>query len=150
MNQQSDRAKHKTVDSRRKVFRLERTDLVVPKSIYTADVLIKAAYMFLHQAYLHITEDETAWTIHFSAKEGGALDGIAQRFENDLLAQQVRRLVFQQTHSLREILMARAMSSSLVDQEDTLARLEKEQGQQAHAAGQFDSIMKDWFERNEK
>ena len=46
--------------------------------------------------------------------------------------------------------MARAMSSSLVDQEDTLARLEKEQGQQAHAAGQFDSIMKDWFERNEK
>lgn len=46
--------------------------------------------------------------------------------------------------------MARAMSSSLVDQEDTLARLEKEQGQQAQAAGQFDSIMKDWFERNEK
>lgn len=83
-------------------------------------------------------------------RRGGALAGITQRFENELLAQQVRRLVFQQTHSLREILMARAMSSSLVDQEDTLARLEKEQGQQAHAAGQFDSIMKDWFERNEK
>ena len=127
---------------------MERIDLVVPKSIYTSDVLIKAAYMFLHQAYLHITEDEATWTIHFSAKEGGTLDGIAQRFENELLAQQVHRLVFQQTHSLREILMARAMSSSFVDQEDPLARLER--GQQAHAAGQFDSIMKDWFERNEK
>lgn len=130
-------------------FFLERTELTVLKSICTADVLIKAAYMFLDQAYLHITEDETVWVIHFMAKEGQPLGTVPQRFENELLAQRARQLVFVQTHHVREILMARAMASSLVDQENPLSRLKMDPEQQEGIAQQLDDIMKDWFEQNE-
>lgn len=66
-------------------------------------------------------------------------------FENEMLAQAVRYQVYLQTHTIREILMARAMSSTI-----TGSNTELEKDELPDSIENLDSILMDWFEKNEK
>lgn len=124
--------------------------LRVPKSVYPAATLLKAAYQFLDQVYLHIEDAATEWLIYMETKSDVqvAADHLKGAFENELIAQAVRWNIYQQTHTVREILLARAMTSTMVDMEDPLAQIAADE--QDVSADELDGILTNWFESHAK
>ena len=96
----------------------------LPKSLHPSIAILKAAYMFLERAYVHIEETEDEWIVHLSPKRD--TDFLSEEFENEVIGQTLREQVYQRTKTLREILLARAMTSTMIDRQDSLQRLEKE------------------------
>lgn len=127
------------------MFDLEKQ---IPKALYSSTVVLKAAYAFLDRAYVHISDDETEWTLSIKYKESvTSKDIFLMEIENELIAQAVRERVFQQTKTIREMLMARAMTSTVIDTEDPIQKMQAEN--QDISDEELDSILKSWFERNE-
>lgn len=108
------------------------------KELYPKAALIKAAYHFTDAAYLHLDADETYYIVTIEAKEGHNLD--SRDFENEILAQIARYEVFQQTKDIREISLARALASSVVDTAG-------EPGPSDENDVDADKILKDWFQK---
>lgn len=121
----------------------------VIKSIYPAECVIKAAYAFLDKAYVHIDEDDKCWIVILEAKATQLISQreLQQKFENELIAQSVRLAVFKRTHTLREMLLARAVSSSLIDGEEMIEPIDTDE--QINQDEQLQHILKDWYEDNE-
>ena len=111
------------------------------KTIYTKEALIKAAYAFIDTVYIHLDTAEDYFIVSFEAKKETELpDDIREKFENELLAQTVRYSVQQRTKNIRELLIARAMSSSLTINGDV------DYDEIAEDVN-LDDILKDWFEK---
>ena len=134
----------------------------LPKSLHPSIAILKAAYMFLERAYVHIEETEEEWIVHLSPKcdtdsqpaefedslSAEFEDSLSAEFENEALAQTLREQVYQRTKTLREILLARAMTSTMIDRQDSLQQLEREDPD--ISPQELDDILTDWFERDEK
>ena len=69
-----------------------------------------------------------------------------EELKNELLAQMVRSYVSDQTKELRTLLMARAFSSSMIEQDDFQLDKKNESIEEEFTQ---DQILKDWFELNE-
>lgn len=111
------------------------------KDIYPTEALLKAAYSFIKKAYIHFSIDCQKIIVTFTAKSDEELpDTIALDFENALLAQTVRLQVYKQTHVIREVLMARAMSSTMTMDNDPVGLVEDN-----YLDDNIDNILKDWF-----
>ena len=67
-------------------------------------------------------------------------------FKNEILAQEVRRLVYKKTHPIRELLLARAMASSLVSEEDPVKQVRAEED--SISDEELATIMKDWYKQD--
>lgn len=106
---------------------------------------MKAAYHFIDKSYIHVDTCDDEYIIEITSKGNDSADNIALEFENELLAQAVRYQVYLQTHTIREILMARAMSSTI-----TGSNTELEKNELPDNIDNLDSILTDWFEKNEK
>ena len=117
----------------------------LPKSIHPPIAILKAAYLFLGRAYVHIEETEDEWMIHLSPKCD--TDCLAAEFENEVIAQTLREQVYQRTKTLREILLARAMTSTMIDRWDSLQQLAYEEAD--ISPQELDDILTDWFEHDE-
>ena len=124
-----------------------QTEAKVDKTLFLAQVVLKAAYAFLETDYIHIEEDEAHWIVQMSAKPGTIPENRTAEFENELLSQAVRFQVFRQTKSIREILLARAMTSTMVDQEDPIGKIQSEQDD--ISSDELEQILTDWFDKNE-
>ena len=104
------------------------------KELYPKVALIKAAYNFTDDNYFYVTIESKQSSGVVSEKE----------FVNEMLTQSVRHEVYQQTKNIRELLLARAMATSvivddaLIDEQDTGDSFEE------------NDILKDWFAANEK
>lgn len=119
----------------------------VNKTLFPPEVVLKAAYAFLETDYIHIGEDDSHWVIQMSPKAEVAPKNRTAEFENELLSQAVRFQVFKQTKSIREILLARAMTSTMVDQEDPIGKIQSEQDDISNE--ELKQILTDWFDKNE-
>lgn len=118
----------------------------LPKSLHPSIAILKSAYMFLERAYVHIEETEDEWVVHLSPKRD--MDFLSEEFENEAIAQTLREQVYQRTKTLREILLARAMTSTMIDRQDSLQQLEREEAD--ISPQELDDILTDWFEHDEK
>ncbi len=121
--------------------------LSVSKELYSSTSVLKAAYTFLGEAYFHISENGSCWDVGIEAKDSSRSSSLSADFENELIAQAVRERVFQQTKSIREMLVARAITSTMIDTEDTLLRIQEE-GQDI-SEDELDTILKSWFDQHE-
>ena len=119
----------------------------VPKEMYSSTAILKSAYSFLDRAYIHIADVDSNWVISFEPKELMA-DTLLLEFENELIAQSVRERVMQNTKAIRELLIARAVASSVVDEEDPVERMQEESYD--IPAEELESIMTNWFDIHEK
>ena len=117
----------------------------VKSAIYPKEAVMKAAYHFIDQCYIHIDLSDEEYLISLTPKKSGLPQNLAGEFENELLAQTVRYQVYQQTHTLREVLMARAMSSTITGIDTALDSTDL-----PDQVDNLESILKDWFERNEE
>lgn len=118
----------------------------VVKAMYRPEVVLKAAYQFLDRCYIHIGEDTDHWLVYLRCKEAGSSENLNEQFENELLLQAVRYVTYQQTKSLRELLLARALSTSLIDQEPPLERIEQEENS---GKDSLQEILQDWYALHE-
>ena len=113
------------------------------KELYSKVALIKAAYNFTDNAYVHLDADDCYFYVTVEAKTHDCLVS-EKEFINEMLTQSVRHEVYQQTKNIRELLLARAMATSvivddaLIDEHDTDNSFEE------------NDILQDWFAANEK
>ena len=114
-------------------------------ALYPKEAIMKAAYHFIDRCYVHVDICDEDYVVRITPKKGFQVDDIAGEFENELLAQAVRYYVYQQTHTIREILMARAMSSTISG-----GNYEADSVDLPDKVDDLESILMDWFEKNEK
>ncbi len=128
---------------------MNKLSFTVAKGLYLPQVILKASYAFIKDAYIHIDESPDAWVINFRLKSD-AYDSSAfiGEFENELISQAVRWNVYQQTHTIRELLMARAMSSTMIDDNDPIDRIAEPQTDIDQ--NELDTILTNWFDNHEK
>ena len=113
------------------------------KELYDREVLIKACYAFTDTAYLHLSADEKHYYVDIIPKNNDETADVLQKeFENELIFQQARKLVSQNTKSVREMIIARALASTIVNDEN-------EVNVETENAFSADNILKDWFDEYE-
>lgn len=109
------------------------------KSLYPKVVLIKSAYSFTDRAYIHLDEIDDYYTVDINFKDENEFD--CAEFENEMLCQAARYEVYKQTKDLRKLTVARALASTVVNDNIEEEILEEEID--------VDLVLKDWFEENE-
>lgn len=113
------------------------------KELYSKVALIKAAYNFTDRAYLHLDADKDYYYVTISAKTE-CTEPSRDEFENEILAQCARHEIYLQTKNIRELMLARAVATSVV-----APTADGEGESTVDTDFSEDEILKDWFEVNE-
>ena len=113
------------------------------KELYSKTALLKAAYNFTDIAYLHLDVDDKYYYVDIEQKSNKK-EIKEIEFENDILTQSVRHEVYLQTKNIRELMLARAVATSVVTSEE----YENEEFQEKEFTE--NEILKDWFSEDEK
>ena len=113
------------------------------KELYSKIAPIKEAYNITDRAYVHLDADKKYYYVSISAKD--EKEEISDdEFENEILAQSARHEIYLQTKSIRELMLARAVATSVVapkdEDESSNSEIEQEFSE--------DEILKDWFDTN--
>ena len=111
------------------------------KELYSKDVLMKAAYAFTDDVYVHLDCDNENYMVSVTSKLDESEENIFNKFENELIAQETRKIIAGQTKNIREMIVARALSSTMVHLNEENVKDEES----------FDAkeISKSWFDKNE-
>lgn len=83
------------------------------KDLYDRDVLLKTAYAFTDQVYLHLEQNNNNWIVLWEPKTGKSIT--EKEFENEMIFQKVRKVILNETADVRKIVLARAMASTVID-----------------------------------
>ena len=118
--------------------------LTINKSMHSRYALLKAAYHFTDEFYILLDQDETSYYIDISSKEGDLPDDIEGIFSNELLAQSTREVILEKTSSLRELILARAFASTIIDDKTTDEVTDNDFNDDNGEIGK--SLFKDWYE----
>lgn len=111
------------------------------KELYSKDVLMKAAYAFTDTVYMHLDCDNENYIVSVNSKSDELEESIFNKFENELIAQETRKIIAGQTKNIREMIVARALASTMVQlNEDNI-----KDDESFHA----EEISKSWFDENE-
>lgn len=111
------------------------------KELYSKSVLLKASFAFTDTAYIHLDADDEYYYVRVIPKDGNDLEENA--FINEMLCQAVRHEVYLQTKNIRELLLARAVSSSVLD---TAPNPQNEREMSLVEGSTEDEILRSWFD----
>ena len=114
------------------------------RKIYTKNVLLKTAFSFTDHAYLHLSQDLDSWIIQWTDKEGGKVSPL--EFENELIQQQIREGLLEQSADIRKILLARAFASTIIESPPA----HEEQKAEGGNSEEDSSILKGWFDQHDQ
>lgn len=120
--------------------------VLILKKIYPIESIMKAMCNFLNDIYIHISEDEEYWILSFKEKDSCRYDNITYLLENEILAETIRLNVYRKTKNIRSIIMARAMSSSFIDNNNDVVTSNISTSDDESL--KMNEILKDWFDRN--
>jgi len=112
------------------------------KEMYSKIALIKAAYNFSDIAYIHLDADEKYYYVTIESKSEDTVLS-ENEFINEMLTQSVRHEVYQQTKNIRELLLGRAMATSVIVEESII------EDEPISDVFSENEILKDWFDDNE-
>lgn len=117
------------------------------KEIYDKESLLKASYAFTDHFYLHLDATATHYIVHLEAKSDTFENEIDENsFVNEILAQIVRKIIRVETQTVRELLLARAFSSTVI----TRSPLDSASSSSALISdADLKDILSDWFEKYE-
>ena len=114
------------------------------KKIYPKTALIKAAYMFTDRAYIHLDADDDSFFVDLTMKDSSDTD-ISKEFENELISQSARYIIGKKTKTLREIMLARAVASSVMMNDNFSDDVYNDE-----EVADISGILTDWFDSHEK
>lgn len=109
------------------------------KELYSKIALLKAAYNYTDKAFVHLDSDDNFYIVEIEMKTS-TIPISEKEFINEMLVQSVRHEIYIQTKNIRELMLARALATTVVTQkgsEDALQKLEDPYTE--------DEILKDWF-----
>lgn len=109
------------------------------KELYSKEDLIKTSYRFIDDFYIHLDADENYYYVNIQAKEDKTLH--EEEFINEMLVQQTRNIVYKETNNIREMIYARAMASTLIQEEQEDIDQDEDN---------IDDILVDWFDKYEE
>ena len=129
----------------------------VNSKIYDKTCVMKTAYVFIDRCYVYIDIKENMFEIVLTNKKGKTYDlnEILGEFNNELLNQQLRKKISEDTKEIRQLVLARALYSSYVDIDDNLKSRENtdpvelmDNSNQTNNILEYDfyEIAKDWFD----
>lgn len=110
------------------------------KELYSKEALIKAAYNYIDDFYVHLDSDGEYFIVDVNSREHSEKCINEQEFINEMLIQETRRIVNDRTMNIREIMYSRAMASTVIDENNQESSGESENAEK---------ILVDWFEENE-
>lgn len=113
------------------------------KDLYSNDTIMRTAYHFIDDYYVFLELDGEYIVVRIIPKiEKEITDGIYVQiegeFRNELLNQEIRKLIRKDTKNVRELILARAMYSTYIEEPEDIEESESEY--------HVDDIAKDWFE----
>ena len=111
------------------------------KEIYSKEVILKASFAFTDSMYIHLDTDENHYLVELSSKTDIDTDLLYKQFENELIAQETRRIVAEKTKNIRELLVARSLSSTIINTDVETSET---------ADFKADDILTDWFDHNDE
>lgn len=116
----------------------------INSKFYSKEAVMKAAYTYIDKYYIHLDVDnkQEYYKIYLEAKQDSTTEPCEKEFENELLIQQIRSDVWEKTSSLRKMIYARALASTIIECPDYENNWSQGQTNE-------DSILKDWFDENE-
>lgn len=115
------------------------------RELYSKTALIKAAYNYLENAYIHLDMDEKYYYVFLKEKKED-IEIKEDDFMNEMLTQSMRHEVYLQTKNIRELLYARSLATSvIVDDENEI----EDKQNRVHRDFDEDEILKDWFDNND-
>ena len=91
------------------------------KLLYDKTAILKAAYKFIDQVYIHLSQDENYWFVDWNNKPGEMVK--PEEFENELIEQELRHQLIEESNELRKILLARAMASTIIEKTENKVEL---------------------------
>lgn len=113
------------------------------KELYPKIALMKAAYFFTNTCYIHLDADDSYYYVEIDPKNMES-PVTEKTFVNEMLAQSVRHMVYQQTKNIRELMLARAMATTVVGETESSESLDI-----ADQEYQESELLKNWFEGND-
>lgn len=114
------------------------------KELYPKVALIKAAYNYTDKAYVHLDSDDQYYYVTIDLKSQNA-DINEKEFENEMMVQNVRHEVYMQTKNIRELILARAVATSVITSNE-IEDIELDENEKQFSE---DEILKDWFSEDE-
>ena len=109
------------------------------RKLYSKIALLKAAYSYTDKAFVHLDADDTYYYVELTMKPDNQTVP-EEEFVNEMLAQSVRHEIYLQTKNIRELMLARAMATTIVDDYD----YEQPQLDEQNKYNE-NEILKDWF-----
>lgn len=88
------------------------------KEIYAKEAIIKAAYFYTDKYYMELDADDIYFYVELSAKEQEETN-LEKDFMNEVLIQTTRLNISSQTKNVREMIIGRALASTIIDNKDT-------------------------------
>jgi His-Xaa-Ser system protein HxsD len=128
----------------------QKTLITFDKAFYSKQALLKAAFAFTDRAYLHLSQDANNYLIECTPKNGcpeSELDSLIGEIKNELLAQSVRQVVFGQTKNIRELILARSLASTIIDNAEASSAPENTPG---IGEAELDEILTSWMEKGDE
>lgn len=111
----------------------------IAKDLYPKTVILKSAYTFTDRAFIYISQNDNNYIINIEGKDGDV--DYEKEFKNELLSQALRYDVVEKTKNVRELIISRALASTVIDNDEPVIEYEENTIE--------DEILKDWFDSNE-
>ena len=120
--------------------------ILYSKELYSKEALLKAAYHFTDNYYIYLGVEGDSFSVDFSSKEGSPIDSgaLQNQFKNEILAQVIHQSISNETSDLRKLLVARALSSTMVDEEDPVDNEPETMNEES--LNELSAIAKDWYD----
>lgn len=111
------------------------------KELYNKEIITKAAYYFTDDCYVSLDTDDRYFYVSIAKKDGTEDSQIERDFCNEVITQAARYNIMIQTKDLREIVVGRALASTILTDSDS--------GFVDDESYQADEMIYDWFERHD-
>ncbi|WP_297421867.1 His-Xaa-Ser system protein HxsD [Clostridium sp.] len=121
------------------------------KEIYNVKTIMKAAYNFIEEFYILLNYSNGAIEVSLECKSSKSSEEMKKykgEFYNELLRQNVRYIVAQDTKNIRELVMGRALYDTCIEYEDNVQNEDEVNEKNADFNDQLD-ILVNWFDKNE-
>ena len=89
------------------------------KELYPKEAILKAAQFFTDEYYMSLDVDEQYYYVSIEPIDGKTGKDVEARFLNEALTQSARYKVMQETKEIRELILGRALASTIIDVSDT-------------------------------
>ena len=111
------------------------------KNIYVKESILKAAFVFSDKFYLYIDDDTDYFLIKVESKNKEENENVMldKDFVNEVIAQTVRYNIMQQTKNIRELILGRALASTMIND---ASKYENEE-----INTNLNDILVDWFDK---